>query len=44
MIFELSIIYDQGRLFLVVIMNDGSGDERVIFVAFIDDASWRGVG
>ena len=25
-------------------MNDGSGGDRVIFVAFIDDASWRGVG
>ena len=43
-IFVFSIIYGLGRLFLVTIMNDGSCGDRVIFVAFIDDASWRGVG
>ena len=44
MIFVLSIIHGQDRLFLVMIMNDGSGGDRIIFFAFIDDASWRGMG
>ena len=44
MIFVLSIVYGQGRFFLVMIMNDGSGGDTVILFAFIDDASWRGVG